>query len=195
MSITAIPTLGTRVQWGYVVGDLQAALRHWTETLRIGPFILVEDVGAGCRFEFHGRPITPRIDAAFSYLGDTQIEIICPRDDTPSPYTEFLGAGREGLQHLGFWVDDHPSACRQVEAGGMRPVFSVLLPGAVRPTTYYEAPSSLGTMIEVAEHTERKGTLYAAMAALARGWDGTRPVRPYASMAAFAADAGVPGWG
>lgn len=194
MSIAARPALGTRVQWGYVVRDLDEALHHWTQTLRVGPFIRVEDVGRGCRFEFQGRPIAPRIDAAFSYLGDTQIELICPRDPTPSPYTAFLAAGREGLQHLGFWVDDHEAACRQVEAGGMKPVFSVLLPGAVRPTTYYEAPVSLGTMIEVAEHTERKGTLYAAMAALARGWDGTRPVRPYASMAAFAADAGVPGW-
>lgn len=194
MSSATVPALGTRIQWGYVVRDLGQALRHWTQTLRVGPFILVENVGAGCRFEFHGKEIVPRIDAAFAYLGDTQIELICPKDTTPSPYTEFLGAGREGLQHLGFWVDDHAAACRQVETGGLRAVFSVLLPGALRPTTYYEAPASLGTMIEVAEHTERKGTLYAAMAALARNWDGTRPVRPYASMAAFAADAGVPGW-
>ena len=193
--MAVIPALGNRIQWGYVVRDLDEALDHWTRTLRVGPFIRVADVGADCRFEFHGSPIAPRIDAAFSYLGDTQIELICPRDATPSPYTAFLAAGREGLQHLGFWVDDHAAACRQVEAGGMRAVFSVLLPGALRPTTYYETPASLGTMIEVAEHTARKGTLYAAMAQLARGWDGTRPVRPYASMAAFAADAGVLGWG
>src|SRR4051812_21682473 len=93
--------LGNTVQWGYVVRDLEAAMRHWTEVLRVGPFIAIGDFGK-VQARHRGEPTDVKLVCAFSYLGDIQIELIQQLNDAPSPYMEFLAAGREGLQHHGF---------------------------------------------------------------------------------------------
>ena len=40
------PILGPATQLGFVVRDLDAAVRHWTEVLGIGPFLFL-DQGTG----------------------------------------------------------------------------------------------------------------------------------------------------
>lgn len=40
--------LGNVRQNGYVVRDMDAALRHWTEVLGVGPFYYIEQVEFRC---------------------------------------------------------------------------------------------------------------------------------------------------
>jgi hypothetical protein len=161
---------------------------------RVGPFIYITDVGAGCTFQFNGEPTAPVIDAAYTYLGETQIELISQRNSAPSPYSRFLASGREGLQHIGFWTTEYEATRKHLEGRGLRPEFMLWLPGATQPTVYYEERSSMGTMIEVCELTPQKSGLYAAMANLTRNWDGTRPVRRYERMSDFAREVGASSW-
>jgi hypothetical protein len=188
------PAPSSRSQWGFVVRDIEAAMRHFVEVFGIGPFIHIPDVGRGCRFTYDGQETPLAIDAAYSYLGDVQIELIALRNDAPSPYRDFLKAGREGLQHAGFWVEEQEAVIQHLEGRGLAGRFTVLLPGALRPTVYFDGPAALGTMIEVAELTPAKARLYDTMAALCRSWDGTRPIRRYDRMGDFAAEAGVGSW-
>lgn len=187
------PMLGKLAQWGYVVRDIEVAMRCWTEVLHIGPFVYIEDVGdVICRY--HGQSTDVKISVAFAYHGDTQIELIQQRNAAPSPYIDFLNAGREGLQHLGFWTDDYDTTRARLEAKGFTPDYTVQLPGSPRETVYFNVPEMFGSMIEVSQNSVPKRQLFEAIAALGHGWAGERPVRRYAQMSDFAAQAGVPSW-
>src|SRR2546425_2558004 len=95
--------LGTRMQLGHVVSDLDAALTYWTEALGVGPFVVL-DSSVGDRQFFHrGEPSAVNFSIAISYIGDTMVELITPLNAAPSPYSEFLAQGREGLHHIGYW--------------------------------------------------------------------------------------------
>ena len=186
------PLMGNRLQWGFVVRDLEAAMRFWTEVMNVGPFIHIAEL-ADVECRHRGALSDVQQVNAFSYYGDVQIEIIQQINDAPSPYTEFLASGREGFQHLGFWVDDPVEKLTKLEAGGCQAVYSARLLGAEHPSIYCEAPG-LGVMLEVSHATAQKAQLYAAMAELVRDWDGSRPVRRYRTMLDFAQEQGVPTW-
>ena len=103
--------LGQKMQLGYVVADLDAALRFWTEALKVGPFVVIEDSLGDRRFMHRGQPSEVRMSVAFSYFGDVQIEFITQQNSAPSPYTEFLSiAPAGGLHHLAFWPQDYAQA-------------------------------------------------------------------------------------
>jgi len=173
------PIFGRAVQLGHVVRDLHDALRVWTEILQVGPFVVVEDVKLA-EATYHGVPTDIRLSVALSYCGEVQIELIQPLNAAPSPYRDFLARGAEGLQHLAFWPEDFDGACAQLAGRGLAPVYTVRQPGQPRPTLYFPDPGGLGQMIELIDATPAKRQIYAALAALARGWNGADPVRPVA---------------
>ena len=86
-------------QNGYVVRDIESALRHWTETLGIGPFFYFERVPID-DFRYRGSPSPLEASIALANSGSLQIELIQQRNDAPSMYRDFLAAGQEGLQHI-----------------------------------------------------------------------------------------------
>jgi hypothetical protein len=145
------PLLGPATQLGFVVRDLEAAMRHWIEVFGVGPFVCMErGVSQPPSVTWmRGEPVTVGLKLGFGYLGDVQVELIEQVNDAPSPYREFLDAGREGLQHLGFWAHDHAEASRRVEAAGYRPVYEIRVEGQKLPIVYYESPSLYGPMLEI----------------------------------------------
>lgn len=187
------PLLGTTIQWGYVVDDIEAAMRHWTDVLGVGPFVDLEDLGQ-VDFRYKGVPTDVRIRNAFSYQGDIQIELIQQTNDAPSPYLDFIRAGRIGLQHMGFWVEAIEDTGQSLVENGYAAVYEARLSGAAHASTYFQGPAHLGTMIELSAATPQKTQLYAAMAKVAREWDGSRPIRRYRNMQEFAEEQGVPSW-
>lgn len=190
----ALPALlGKSAQWGYVVRDIDQAMRQWTDILHVGPFLYIDDLGELlCRYR--GVRTDVKLSVAFAYHGGTQIELIQPRNAAPSPYVDFLAAGREGLQHLGFWATDYDGTRAHLEANGFDPRYSVQLPGSARETVYFEPPAGFGSMIELSQSTPQKQMLFDAIAALGVDWDGDDPVRRFDTMSAFAVAAGVPSW-
>jgi hypothetical protein len=88
-------------QNGYVVRDIEAALKHWTEVIGVGPFWYFERVPIE-QFSYQGEPSPLEVSIALANTGPLQIELIRQRNDAPSMYRDFLSAGHEGLQHVAY---------------------------------------------------------------------------------------------
>jgi hypothetical protein len=72
----APPSLGSRMQLGIVVPDLEAALTYWTCRLKVGPFVLIEDPVGDAVFSHRGQSSSVKMSVAFSYVGDTMVELL-----------------------------------------------------------------------------------------------------------------------
>ena len=180
--------LGRQAQLAFVVRDLDATLKYWTATLKVGPFVVIEK-SVGDRKVMH-RGVETSMDTtlAFAYMGDVQVEIVRPINDSPSPFLEFLESGREGLHHLAFWPEDFEGACAHVEANGFRDVCSMYMRDGTRNVAYYETPDFIGAMVELVPMTAARTAYFSRIQRLCADWDGTtRPVRRFADRAAFLA--------
>lgn len=185
------PVLGPATQLGFVVRDLDAAVRHWVEVLGIGPFLFL-DKGTGRPPNpslFRGEEVRIEIRLAFGFIGDVQIELIEQVNNAPSPYLAFLAGGNEGLQHLGYWVHDHAAARRRVETAGYEPELVIPIPGQDEPIIYYRSPSLVGPMLEIVPRRWRKARQ--AVAERLGSWTGGDPLIRYDTYGDFLADAGV----
>jgi catechol 2,3-dioxygenase-like lactoylglutathione lyase family enzyme len=165
-------------QMGYVVHDIQAAMRHWTQVMRVGPFFHLPDTRI-IDFRYRGKPSDMRIAAAFAQCGPVQIELIQPLNDAPSMYRDFLAAGHVGLQHIAFWVDESGFDDMLAKAEGAG--FRVAMSGAsVEPAgrlVYFEQEAHPGTVIELSCLTAAKRKVFDGVADAAVGWDGSDPIR------------------
>jgi catechol 2,3-dioxygenase-like lactoylglutathione lyase family enzyme len=179
--------LGRRMQLGLVVKDLDEAMAVWSKNLGVGPWIVIEGAGEGRRFVHRGEDVELDMSLAFSYAGETQLELIEQRGTTPSLYTTFLDSGREGLHHLGFWPDDFEGSCATLESAGFTEHAAVLMADGTKNVSFYESPASMGVLFEVAPMTDFRRQYMSAIEQLASTWDGTRPVRRFASRDAFIA--------
>lgn len=162
-------------QNGYIVHDLDAAMRHWAEDLGIGPWY---DTGAmSAELWYRGEPTEARAAIALANSGELQIELIQPLDDKPSPYRDFLDANGDGLQHLSTWPDaaQYDEALAVHKAAGGK----VLFEGRAGRTrfVYLETGGHDGTVMEMADLSPGSQRLFAAIREQARGWDGSDPIR------------------
>ena len=169
---------GSVRQNGYVVRDLAAALHHWTEVLRVGPFYCFERVAVE-DFRYRGEPSPIEVSIALANSGDLQIELIQQRNDAPSMYRDFLDAGHEGLQHVAYWTDEMDTMMKRAEEAGFTMGQSGRIGGPDGRFVYYEAPTPghPGTVVELSEINGSKGSFFAHLARLARDWDGSDPIR------------------
>ncbi|OHV30775.1 MULTISPECIES: VOC family protein [Pseudofrankia] len=160
-------------QIGYIVRDLDKALASWLE-LGVGPwYVLRGQTESGT---YRGAPCTVTVSIAFGNSGDLQVELICPEDDTPSIYREFLDAGQEGFHQLAWWTDDFPATMRSVEAAGWPVVWSGDGGGAAR-YAYVEPPSGPATIVEIMEATAATEGIATLVRQAAVDWDGSEPIR------------------
>ena len=96
-------------QHAYVVTDLDAAVRRWSELFGAGPFALRWHHVAP-QFAYRGTPDQADVSYAFGYLGDIQVQLIQQHDDTPSIYRDMYGPDEEGFHHVATLVHDFASA-------------------------------------------------------------------------------------
>lgn len=185
------PVLGPATQLGFVVRNIEASMQHWIDTFGVGPFVFMErGVSQPVSVTYHrGQPVSVELRLAFAYMGDVQIELIEQTNDASSPYTEFLASGREGLQHLGFWVHDHDEATRRVEAAGYERDYEIRVAGQTQPIIYYKSPALYGPMLEIVPPMWRRSR--EAMLAYIRNYEGSEPIIRFDTYSAFLAHAGV----
>jgi methylmalonyl-CoA/ethylmalonyl-CoA epimerase len=106
-------------QVGFVVRDLEAAIALYDPLF--GPFTTM-DVGP-VTYSYRGQPEECDMRLAFGKSGDLEIELIewirggCP-------HKEFLDAGREGMHHLRFKVDQLEPKVAAAEALGFHNIWS-----------------------------------------------------------------------
>jgi catechol 2,3-dioxygenase-like lactoylglutathione lyase family enzyme len=173
------PIIGNAMQMSFVVADIDEALRFWTEVLCAGPFVVLERSADDRFVTYRGQKSRFQMQLAFCYVGEMQIELISAKSASPTPWTDFLASGREGLHHLGFWPEDMTIAVNTLENKGFSRVCTIeTMDGAVS-STYFSGPGHFGTMVELAPNTPSRAKYFAGIKSLGANWDGKRPVRRY----------------
>ena len=91
-------------QVGVVVKNLDEAIAYYSETFGLGPFQTVEFVPA--QHWVKGKPTPIRLNIGMCPWGPLQLELIEPVEGD-APHKWVLEEKGEGLQHLGFIVDNY----------------------------------------------------------------------------------------
>ena len=104
---------------GVVVRDMNKTIERLT-ALGIGPFKR-RDLPADARETYRGKPFLPgkRVTIQMTQIGNIEFELIQPINGK-SPHQEFLDKKGEGIQHLGFIVDDLEEEIKRLTARGGR---------------------------------------------------------------------------
>jgi hypothetical protein len=184
------PLFDRAPQWGYVVRDIEAAMRHWIDTFQVGPFVQIPTNKGNRTFKYNNKDTKVELSVAWTYFGDTQIELIQQLNDAPSPYLDFLAQGREGFHHICFWSERYDEAFANLERAAYEPVYRIGM-GLPRETVYFKDNGSFGAMVELSLLTPQKKAFYAALARFVRDWDGKVPIKRVHSLDAFATEMGV----
>ena len=167
-------------QLGYVIGDIDAAMEHWTRQMGVGPFFYLPDAQF-IDFRHRGAPSDVRISAAFAQCGPVQIELIQLGNDAPSLWREFHNAGHQGLQHIAFWHDE--KNYDRVLKGALAAGYTVAMSAAsIEPSgklVYFDQQDHPGTAIELSCLSPKKKAVFDMIAEAAIGWDGSDPVRRF----------------
>jgi hypothetical protein len=174
---TAVSRLfGSLRQIGYVVTDVEAAMKHWIEVCGIGPWFYAEHLPltsftyAGTRYD------DIHVSVGLANSGDVQIELIQQRSDHPSMYRDFLAAHRQGgLQHWSSWPENYDELYQRALAQG----YSVGQEGdAPRGRfVYFRNEGHPGTIVEMSHSTPLRRRIFDAVREAAAGWDGRDPIR------------------
>lgn len=169
-------------QMAYMVDDIEAAMRYWSEVLGVGPWFYNPKVPIK-NYTYRGESYEPHNSVALANAGGLQIELLQTRNDVPSMYRDFLRAGQSGSQHFAYWTEDFDADLeRAIKAG-----FKVCMGGEVGVNgrfVYFEQASDHpgihpGTVIELSEVAGPKGRLFKMIHEASRDWDGSEPVRPF----------------
>ena len=168
---------GPMRQNGYVVRDIEAAMRHWSEVAGVGPFFFVRKVPIE-NFHFMGEPSDIELSIALANSGPLQIELIEQRNDAPSMYRDFLAARGEGLQHVAYWTETFDADLARANDRGFQVAQSGNI-GADGRFVYFSKEAHPGTVIELSEISGEKGKLFQFIRDSAETWDGNDPVRRF----------------
>ncbi len=161
-------------QMGYVVRDIEGAMRHWIDVCKVGPWFYVDKLAIR-DFRYKGQPGDPHLSIALANSGDVQVELIQQRDDTPTMYQDFLSAGHEGLQHFSTWPENYDEIYQAALKAGYTVGQEADSPRG--PFVYFLDEGHPGTVIEMAELNEARRRIFDGVRAAAVDWDGSDPIR------------------
>jgi hypothetical protein len=163
-------------QMGYVVPDVEAAMKHWVEVCGVGPWFYAERLPLTA-FSYGGKRYDDiHLSIALANSGEMQIELIQQRSDHPSMGRDFLAANpRGGLQHWSSWPENYDELYDHALANG----YVVGQEGdAPRGRfVYFRNEGHPGTIIEMSHATPTRKRIFDAVRDAAVGWDGNDPVR------------------
>lgn len=174
-----IGALGEVMQLAFVPEDFDAAVAHWTQTMGVGPFYLIEGIHLD-GMKYRGQPTDAVFDLALAYWGDIQIELIRPRDDHPSIYRGEYAQVGNGLHHVCILVDDIEYATRVCAEAGAEVVIEGTF-GTSR--VIYVDPGAKnggggpGRLVEILQQAKDGPDLFGMIKAAGIGWDGSDPLR------------------
>jgi hypothetical protein len=175
--------LGPIRQLGYVVDDIEAGMKHWSEVMGVGPWfynprVPIQD------YTYDGERYEPHNSVALANSGDMQVELIQIRNDVPSMYRDFREKGLRGLQHVAFWTTDYDADLAKMLARG----FTVKMSGCVGKNgrfAYFSEQDHPGTCIELSEVLGPKGKMFDLIRDSSVNWGGTDPIRPFPDLSAL----------
>jgi hypothetical protein len=157
----------------HAVHDLDAWLEHFI-ALGIGPWWVSRNQSPET-FIHRGTQSDTKFSWGLTWSGDVMYELIQPLDDLPSPYREFLDAGREGLQHGAFYPLDFDAAIAGLRESGKSPILEGHSGDA--KFMYFEGLGSPPEPIELQYLPEEVIVKHRALKSICDNWDGSEPLR------------------
>ena len=150
-NVPALPSImGPAKQIAYMVDNIDDAMNHWHEEYGVGPFVVTRNAVPLSNAYYRGEKAqTTRLNIAFAYVGEMQLELIELIGDTPGLYKEALDRQRYGVHHYAALVDDFPKAYNWALDNGFDTVIDAGMDGLAR-MSYMEEPDS-GLILEVIE--------------------------------------------
>ena len=170
-----IKDIGPVMQIAFVPKDFDAALRHWTQVMGVGPFYLIENIVLHDML-YLGEPSDCIFSLALAYWGDIQIELIRQENDSPSIYRGKYGVNGEVMHHTCILTDDIVKARKTAESAGAK----VLVEGRVGDdggVIYVDTGNGPGSIVEILQPASGSDSLFLMIKNASVGWDGSNPVR------------------
>ena len=167
-----IASIGPVMQIAFVPADFDAALRHWTQVMGVGPFFLFENIRLEA-MTYLGAPSDCVFSLALTYWGDLQVELIRQENDAPSVYR---GAAGSGLHHTCVLTDDIVAAKRVALTAGATVLVEAKV-GDDGAVLYVDCGGGVGDIVEILQPATGTLDLFATIKAAAHSWDGADPVR------------------
>lgn len=174
MAVKGLARLGPVMQLAWLPEDFDAALKHWTKTMGVGPFFIMENI-ALADMRYMGQPTNAVFTLALSYWGDTQIELIRPENDAPSIYNGPY-AVRDRMHHTCLLVDDIADGYAACAEHGAK----ILVEGKVGDSggvIYADPGHGPGSVVEILQPQPGTADLFNMMKQAAAAWDGSDPIR------------------
>ncbi|MFW9879851.1 MAG: VOC family protein, partial [Candidatus Thorarchaeota archaeon] len=131
-------------QLGFVFKDIEKQAKVMEEIYGIPPFTFFPAVEFPTKYRGNDAQLKAR--AAFSQLGDTQVELIEWKEGE-SPYKDFLDQEREGLHHIGIYVEDLDPYISEFERHGIEILFYGEIGGG--KFAYMDTEQSFGIIAEI----------------------------------------------
>ncbi len=169
----AIADIGPVMQIAFVPDDFDAALRHWTEVMGVGPFFLLEKISLE-RMRYKGKPSDISFTIALAYWGDIQVELIRQESEGASIYVDMPNGG--AMHHVCLLTDDIEKAKAIAAEAGAELLVEAKV-GADGAVIYVDTKGYPGGIVEVLQPASGSEGLFAMMRGAARGWDGSDPIR------------------
>lgn len=163
------------VQNGFVVADLDAALRHWTEGLGVGPFFLADHVKVA-RYVWDGVESEIDLSLAFAFAGDLQIELIYQHNDVSSSFRHHLSTKGPGFHHVCHRTTEFDSIYEAARNRGLKIDSEGEIFGGAR-FCYFSSEQPSLPLMEIVSLTERSVAMHARIRDASIGWNGADPVR------------------
>ena len=170
--------VGSIIQSGWVVRDMDEALEHWLAK-GAGPFWVAR---RQTDFELFYRedPVKLDLSVAWGQFGAIQIELVQQHNDAPSAFRdsfpgEIPGGHGGAFQHMGLFNPSYEEAYRDVLAQG----FDCSLRGCVNGTrfAFMDTREAFGFMLELTEMSPEMVGFYAEIEQASKDWDGSNPLR------------------
>lgn len=138
------------LQIGIVVSDAEATAERYRHLLGIEGWNInhVDTArGLGANFVLRGRPQPTKAKIAWAMIGNVEIELIEPQDET-STYAEFLRSRGPGVHHIMFDTADYDQCVERFTDGGV----TVLGEGELQQSRFhlFDATQELGLICEIA---------------------------------------------
>jgi len=168
---------GSVMQMAYVVEDIQASIRWWSESANTGPWFLLDHFLGEGQF-YRGAPSTADAAIAMSFAGSMCIELIQPLDSNPSVYKELIDRRGYGFHHIGIASDDVERDIATYAGKGYDLAFQAAVPtgGSV---AYLDDGRNDPGYLELIPMTDGMDAVFTKYWRAAQSWDGTDLVRPF----------------
>ncbi len=169
---TGISSIGPVMQIAFVPADFDAAIRHWTQVMGVGPFFLIENIALE-DMRYLGKPSDCIFSIALAYWGEMQVELIRQENDSPSIYR---GCEGSALHHTCVLTDDIEKARATAISAGAAILVEAKV-GDDGAVLYVDTGGGAGSIVEILQPAHGGAALFAAIKAASMGWDGNHPVR------------------